>query len=116
VAAKPSTPDEQPLRLTAIDVGGFFCSVALTTTPLLAVTWLGDNLSKDGPIGFPAYVLPFAIGMFASVLASLMALFARPNSPERFACHVGLGCLASLLLIVTFCMWWGDWCFGFARG
>ncbi|MCE9530290.1 MAG: hypothetical protein K8T89_04025 [Planctomycetes bacterium] len=96
------------------DAGGFVIAAVITTTPLFAVTWLGDNLSKDGPIGLPAYLLPAAIGIAVAFIASLVACQTTNIPSERLEFHTGFGCAASLLLIVTICVWWGDWCFRFA--
>jgi hypothetical protein len=91
------------------------------TAPIAIVTWFGDHMLKDGPIGAPAYLVPALIGLAASV-ASSSAVYAliRPNpslrKPEiEGLVYIGGGILAGLVLLATFCLWWGDWCFGVGR-
>jgi hypothetical protein len=102
-------------RPTQQDGCGLVIAAALTTSPLFVVTWFGDHMSKDGPIGPPAYILPAAIGLSAAIVASAAAVAVGRPSADRFGLHAGFGCLASLALIVSFCAWWGDWCFRFAE-
>jgi hypothetical protein len=75
-----------------------------TLGPLLALTWFADNMSKEGPLGAPAYILPVALGLTAAGLASVTALVVTRRRASRFGHHVGFGCLASALLTITYCV------------
>jgi hypothetical protein len=92
------------------------------TGPIALVTWFGDNMSKDGPVGPQAYLLPGVIGLVAAGASSAFVCVAARSNPrdlshwgDRAMLHLGCGLLAGAVLLVTFCAWWGDWSFGFGR-
>jgi len=107
--------ETQMSRLSWRDGHGFLIAAALTTAPLLAVTWFVQNMSKDSPIGLPAYYVPVAVGVTAAAFASIAAILLGRDRTERGEMHVGCGLVMSLLLVVTFCVWWGDWSLRFAK-
>jgi hypothetical protein len=102
------------MRLAREDGYGLLFAVVATTLPLLALTWFADNMSKEGPIGAPAYILPTAIGLTAAGLASLAAFVVGRRRDHRFGHHVGYGCLAAALLTITYCVGL-NWFFDFAE-
>jgi hypothetical protein len=96
---------------------GFLIAAALTTAPLLVVTCFFEFLSKDGPIGLAAYIVPAAIGLTAAALIGIGGrLVGRGNSgPVGPEFYFGFGALASIVLFVSFCAWWGAWSLRFAE-
>ena len=105
------------MNWTREDHLGCLIAAALTTAPLLAVTCFFEFLSKDGPIGPPAYLVPVAIGLTAGALIGVSGrLVGRGNSgPVGPGFYLGFGFLASIILFVSYCAWWGAWSFQFAE-
>src|SRR5687767_10271032 len=102
------------MRWSGGDTVGLMLAVTITTAPLAAVTWFRDNMSKDGPIGLPAYLLSGVIGLGVAGLSSAAAFMLARSDPRcdkpsyRIPLHAGCGLLAALALVVSFCVWWGD--------
>jgi hypothetical protein len=99
------------MKWTAQDTAGFLVTAVMTTSPLFAVTWYGDHLSKDGPVGGPIYILPAAVGLGVAAAAALFVWRGWQDTPRRLGTHAAFGCLTAFALLVSFCVWWGDWVF-----
>ena len=101
--------------LSKQDAGGFLIAAVITTAPLFVLVWVGDNMSKDGPIGLPAYIIPGAISVFAAVVGSIQAHISARGKPKGLVYFIVFGCLVSFLLVISFFFWLGDYSFRFAE-
>jgi hypothetical protein len=99
------------------DIVGFLIAAALTTAPLLALTFCYDLLSKNDSAGLPAYLVPGAVGLTVAALIALGGhLVGRGHTgPVGPTFYVGFGCLASVFLVVSYCGWWGAWSLRYAE-
>ena len=101
------------MRWTDEDTSGLIVAIAITTLPLLGIVWLGDGLSKD-PIGPTAYIVPSLVGCSAAILSSLI-ISRVADIRGRMVYHTGCAIYLSAALVVTSCLWWGEWAYGFFR-
>lgn len=96
------------VQLNKDDVWGFLAAAALTTAPMLGLTWYGDNMSKDGPIGLPVYIMPAVVGLAGAAAASTAAVVGRQR-PDELRRYVVYGHMTGLLLTLTYCGWMNWW-------
>src|SRR5262245_2813728 len=108
----PMEPSIPPNRA---DGWGYVPASLLTTVPLLYATLMADNLGADGGIGLPVYALPLAAGLLGAGFSSIAAMVIERKSDHRLLAHLALGGLASLILMVGYCGWWGEAWFRFAQ-
>lgn len=84
-------------------------AAAISTIPLLAITWFGENWGNDMRVGYTVYFLPTALGLVAGYVASLAARNSQSGHVNQTIRHVIFGVVALGILLVTFCVWWGGW-------
>src|SRR5579864_5309180 len=104
------------MRNSERDALGFAVAIIITTTPSVCLAWFGDNLSKDGPIGWPAYMMPTIVGVISGIFAGGIACVVCRLWHHRMWCYaVSAGWTLLVVLVIFLTTGLGDWCFGFAE-
>lgn len=101
--------------MTDRDWTDFAITAALIAFPILGLTLYIDSISKHGPCGLPVYLLPLATALLTAGIVSATVRYVGRNRPDRRPLHVGFGCLASVLLIASYCGGWGTLWFNLFR-
>jgi hypothetical protein len=91
------------VRVLHRDVYGFLVAALITTLPLVMAVAVGEAASKEGFSRPWLYVLATALGAFAAVPASAVALLIGHRSTDRLGHHAVCAILVSLLTFLAFC-------------
>ena len=115
------------MKWTFADTVGLALSAAITTVPFVFFLqsvghfFLGAGIKEMRPITGNQCIIPALIALGAAGLSSAWARWIERYSVEpeflqfnRVFTYVGLAMVTLIVLLLTFCFWWGPWAIGLA--
>lgn len=67
------------------------------------------NFKEPDPDRWAPYLIPGFVGLMAGLSSGLLVRVAFPYEADREELHLFFSILATFALVISFCLWWGDW-------